>query len=172
MATKMTKIETVSEEPKKSVVKKYNNTDTIPCRSICNGRLFIDGARSKIFYQWADYGDIVDVEYQDLLFMIRSNDANIMLPRIIIEDEEFVSQNKNLEKLYESLYSMQDFREILSLSPSQMRDAILSLPKGAQNAIKGVASTMIDNGTLDSVAKIKIIDEIFGTNLLLTLAQR
>ena len=46
-----------------------------------------------------------------------------------------------------------------------MKDTILSLPKGAQDSIKHLASKMVSDGRLDSVRKIKVLDEIFDTEM-------
>lgn len=46
-----------------------------------------------------------------------------------------------------------------------MKATILSLPQGAQDSIKHIASKMVSDGTLDSVRKIKILDEIFDTEM-------
>ena len=48
-----------------------------------------------------------------------------------------------------------------------MKSIILSLPDGAKESIKNMASQMISKGTLDSVQKIKFLDEIFNTELML-----
>ena len=50
-------------------------------------------------------------------------------------------------------------------------ETIKKLPKGAKEALKGIASTMIESHTLDSVHRIKALDEIFDTKMLLTLVQ-
>ena len=50
---------------------------------------------------------------------------------------------------------------------AQMGECIKALPIGCKNAIKGIAATMIENGSLDSVQKIKVLGEVFGTNMLL-----
>lgn len=153
-------------------VKTFNQEDSIPCRSLVSGPLYITGIRSGIPYTWADYDDVQDVEYRDLIYMVRSTgDKNIYNPRIIIEDEDFIEQNKQLKGLYDSLYSTGDLRDIINLPVKQMTDAIKKLPSGARESFKGIVSTMIDAHQLDSVSKIKAIDEIFGTRLLLTLAQ-
>ena len=52
-----------------------------------------------------------------------------------------------------------------------MKTEISKLPVGAKESIKGIAATMIDSHVLDSVQRIKALDEIFGTNMLLTLVQ-
>lgn len=170
-AKSMTKTST-NEEEVLVEKKKFSNSDVIPCRSVVNGGLYIEGPRSKIFYSWADYGDVIDIEYQDLIYMVRTRaNKDIYEPRIIIEDEDFVNQNKSLAELYESLYSTKDLREILNMPVAKMKQEIEKLPNGVKNAIKGLASTMIDSHQLDSVQKIKALDEIYGTQMLLTLVQ-
>ena len=177
---KTTKTTTTSAETADNTVvkkagvekKNYGQTDLILCKSITNGLLLVTGARSGLLYRWADYGDEEGIEYQDLVYMIRSRDVSVYEPRFIIEDEEFVSQNPQLESLYESLYTTQDIKDVLSLPANKLKAAIEKLPIGVQKSLKGVASSMIDNGSFDSVAKIKILDEYFDTKMLLTLAQK
>ena len=153
-------------------VKEFAPEDTIRCRSLVSGGLYIEGSRSHILYSWADCGDVADVEYRDLIYLVRTReDPNIYSPRIIIEDEDFVEQNKSVKDLYESMYETSDLNEILNLPVQQMSETIKKLPKGAKEALKGIASTMIESHALDSVHKIKALDEIFGTKMLLTLVQ-
>lgn len=163
-------IETVDNisvtQPEKKI-KKFRPTDTIPCESITSGELGIVGIKSNINYRWANRGDITDVEYQDLAAAVMSNRDAIMRPRFIVRDEDFVSQFPQLNNVYKELYSVRDLKDILRMSPSQMENAIKALPTGAQESIKGLAATMIENGQLDSIKTIKKIDEIFGVNLSL-----
>nr|DAZ07509.1 MAG TPA: hypothetical protein [Caudoviricetes sp.] len=150
----------------------FNPEDTIPCRSIVSGGLYIEGSRSHILYSWADCGDVEDVEYRDLIYLVRTRaNANIYSPRIIIEDEDFINQNKSVKDFYDSMYDTSDLNQILLLPISQMKAEIANLPIGAKESIKGIAATMIDSHVLDSIQRIKALDEIFGTNMLLTLVQ-
>ena len=50
-----------------------------------------------------------------------------------------------------------------------MEKAVYSLPIGAQEALKTIATSMVDDGTLDSVKRIQTLDSIFGTELLLKI---
>ncbi len=164
--------EEVKETKTKKAERVFAPEDTIPCRSLVSGGLYIEGDRSHILYSWADCGDVVDVEYRDLIYLVRTRaNANIYAPRIIVDDEDFVKQNKALKDLYDSLYSDGDLMAVLSLPEGRMRKEIEKLPVGARESLKGMVSTMIESGALDSVQKIKALDEIFGTRLLLTLAQ-
>jgi hypothetical protein len=91
-----------------------------------------------------------------------------MKPFFVIEDQELVSQFPQITKIYENLYSIGDLRNVLiRMTPEEMTKTILSLPSGAQDSIKHMASQMISKGTLDSVHKIKCLDEIFGTEMML-----
>lgn len=159
----------IKEEPK---IRKYEKEDIIPCRSFTNGKLLVTGEKSGILYRWADYGDIEEVEYQDLVYMIRSHKACITRPRFIIQDEEFLTQYPDLKTLYDSLYTQKDLTDILNLPVYQMKSAIAELPNSARESLKGIAASMIMSGKYDSVKKITALDEIFETHLLLTLAQR
>ena len=158
-------VETVVE---KREPKKFEATDGIPCRSITSGGLYMSGIKSHIMYEWSDNGDVTEVEYQDIVAAIRSNVSYISKPYFIIEDEDIIAQFPQLNKIYASMYSFKDLRDVLTELPAKtMKTTILSLPEGAKESIKNIASQMISNGTLDSVQKIKILDEIFNTELML-----
>lgn len=146
--------------------RKYEQSEGILCKSITSGGLYMPGLKSNILYTWIDSGDQIEVEYQDLLAAIRSNNSYVMRPFFVIEDEEFVSQFPQLKKLYDKLYSVGELKDVITdLSPADMKATILSLPQGAQDSIKHIASKMVSDGTLDSVKKIKILDEIFDTEM-------
>ena len=166
------KEEEVSKTNEPSTKKEFGQEDLILCRSMVSGQLFVDGVRSGLLYTFADYNDTCEIEYRDLIYLVRSyKDKTIYEPRIVIEDEDFIAENPKLAELYESLYTKGDLTKIINLPLSQMVDTINALPAGCKNALKGIAATMIDNGQLDSIQKIKALDEIFETNMLLTLVQ-
>ena len=157
-----------NEKPVK--VKKYAKTTLIPCRSICNGVLYVHGPNSGDDYMFWDFDDIQEIQYQDLDAFIKRHATCIYKPQFIIEDEEYITQNPQIQKIYDSMYTKRDLREILNLPTDKMVKAINELPMGAKEAIKGLASSMIERGTLDSIEKVKAIDEIFDTKLIFTVA--
>lgn len=152
--------------------KKFNPNDLITCMSITNGELLMVGEKTKYLYKWADYGSTEDVEYQDLLYDARSNSANsnVMYPRFIILDDDFISQNKSVASVYEKFYDISDLKDmVLSESANELITRLPLLPAGIQTSVKGLVATLIEEGTLDSITKIKALDKYFGTNFLLTL---
>ena len=158
-------VETVKE--KKSEIKKFKESDPIKCVSITAGELGMIGIKTGINYTWAGRGDETDVEYQDLVAAIRSGKNQVMAPRFIIKDDDFLAQYPQIEKIYSSMLSYNDLKDILKLDVVNMTKVINQLPAGAKDSMKIIASTQITNGFLDSVQKIKALDEIFDTKFML-----
>lgn len=167
--------EAVEEEPVKKVAKPkvadkktYSADDGIPCTSICVGELLLIGEKTGNKYDWVEQGDTVEVEYQDLVAWVRMNASCIKNPYFVVEDEDFLALYPNVKEVYGTMYSYRDLRKVISdLDAMSMKLTIQSLPKGAQDSIKAIASSMIRDGQLDSVSKIKMLDEIYGTDFML-----
>ena len=158
-----------SETAKAPEKRKFAPTDTIPVLSITPGEMFVDGKKSKTLYTFANIDDTVEIEFRDLDYAARTKDTMMYKPRYIVQDDDFVKLHPALDSVYSGLYSSSDLKDILKLSADRMKSAISKLPEGAKDSIKTIASTMVDNGTLDSIQRVKALDEIFGTEMLLKL---
>ena len=148
--------------------KKFEAMDGVLCRSIVDGVLVMEGIKSKNFYKWADTNDVAEVEYQDLVSAVRSNTSYVFAPHFIIEDEDFLEQFPQVQKVYDSMYTTADLKEILKLPVTSMMKEIESLPNGSKDNLREVAGKMVLNGQLDSVQKIKALDNFYKTNFLIT----
>lgn len=175
MATKKEVIteESVEQEVKKPVAKtprKYAPDDLIPCRSVTYGELLLSAPKSKLMYVWANYNDVTEVEFQDLQALKSTRSNYLFRPRIVIEDEELVEQwSKDFKDMYSKITHV-DVEEIFDLPLGKFKTALKNAPKGVQQAVKNIAGEKIMNGSLDSLAKIKAIDDILGTDLKLYLS--
>ena len=158
---------------KKEIIekKKFKPDDFIDCISITPGKLHFDGAKTKDHYTWADIDDVIPIAYQDLAFAARAKDKMMYKPRFIVLDKDFLAEFPALDAVYGSLYSSDDLKNILKLPVLQMEKAIKELPEGAKDALQVMVSTMIDEGTFDSVKRIQKLDEIFDTKMLMRLVQ-
>lgn len=160
-------------ETKKSAAKatrQYSQDELIMCRSIVYGELLIVGPKTKLLYSWANYGDTTPVEYQDLQALRSIRSQHLLKPRIVVEDEELVAQwGKDFETLYSKIVDV-DVEKILDLPLGKFKTALKNAPKGVQQAVKNIAGEKIMDGSLDSLAKIKAIDEILNTDLKLYLS--
>lgn len=164
------KVETsiINEEPAIRTPKKFEPMDGVLCRSIVDGVLVMSGIKSNNFYKWADTNDVTEVEYQDLVSAVRSNTSYVYAPHFIIEDEDFLAQFPQVQKVYDSMYTTADLKEILKLPVKTMMEEIESLPNGSKDNLRDIAGKMVLNGQLDSVQKIKALDEFYNTNFMIT----
>ena len=161
--TKKTK--TVAKTPRK-----YAPDEMIPCRSVTYGELLLTGTKSKILYTWANYGDVTEMEFQDLQALRSTRSSYLFKPRFIIEDHELVEQwDNDLGKMYKDIVDV-DVEDMFKLPLNQFKSRLKKAPAGVQQAVKNIAGEKILNGTLDSLAKIRAIDEILDTDLKLYIS--
>ena len=156
--------ETVKEK------KKFAPDELIPCISITPGEMFVKGAKTQTLYTFAEMDDIVEIEFRDLDYAARSKDVMMYKPRYIVQDADFIALHPALDEVYSKLHTTADLKDILKMTPSQMEKIIPTLPLGAQDALKTIAATMVDEGNLDSVKRLQVLDSIFGTEMLSKLA--
>lgn len=144
--------------------KKFNDHDYILCRSVTAGGLGIIGAKTDSYYRFDQYGAECDIEYIDLVQLVRGRSDHIFLPRIIIEDKDFLAEFPNVIELYNNMYSKGDLKEILKLPADKMTREIAKLPDGVKDTLRSIAATMIANGEIDSIATARALSDIFGAD--------
>ncbi len=159
--------EEVKEVVSEPVKREFDPNEGILCRSVTHGKLFVDGVKTGMTYSFSDYDDESDIEYRDLVALIRAKDKAIYKPRFIIMDEDFIAEYPALQKFYNEHFATKNIVEILDMPNHEMKDAISKLPKGAVDTLKSISVNKIVSGEIDSIKKIKALDEAFGTDLSL-----
>ena len=163
--TKSVAKETEIENPAK---REYEPYDSIKCMSVTAGELLMIGKKTGILYKWSGYGDVVYVEYQDLKAEAYNSRSNyIYAPLFMIEDEELLTVREfaKVAETYKDMLTIDDLDKFFNLTNQQFMQQLKKLPKGLKNTVKSVAVGKITDGSLDSIQKIKILDEVFGTDL-------
>lgn len=163
-----TEQETVQAPVKKKAPRKFEQNDLILCRSVTYGELLYPAKKSQLLYTWADYGDTTEVEYQDLQALRSTKSAYLNAPYFMIEDEELLEQWPEFKKIYEKI-AVTDLDKMFDMPLNKFKVALKNLPVGFRDSIKNIASAKILDGTLDSLSKIKAIDEVFNTDLKLLI---
>ena len=159
----------IAEQPKKvekpKEPKQYNQNDLILCRSVTAGWLGVSG-KSGQYYIFENVGDVCEIEYQDLFALKSRHSAYLFDPLFIIEDEELLDNPRwaDLKKLYDEMYTIEDVNEVINLPATQFKNVITQLPKGLAKTIQVEVAKRIEDGTFDSLNKINILDEVFGTD--------
>lgn len=152
-------------EPKKEP-RKFEQTDPILCRSVTPGWMACYG-KSGMAYVFYNYGDQCEIEYGDLYALKNRRSRYLYDPLFIIEDEELLENPrwKDLADFYsEKVYGMDDIDYVLNVPNNKFKSTLLSLPKGLVKALNVEVAKRIEDGSFDSVKKVKVIDEVCGTD--------
>ena len=158
---------TTAQKPKAK--KKFDPSETIPCRSVTYGELVLLGYKTKLLYTWANAGDVCYVEYQDLQALQSRKSRFLTEPLFVIEDEDLVAQwSAMLKPLYDKI-DEEDLDNMLKLPVAKLKSKLKSSPEGVKKSIKSMAAAKIASGEFDSIARIKAIDEVLGTELMSTI---
>ena len=167
--TKKTVTKPVDEKPEAPIAKReYAPDEDIKCVSVCAGELLMIGKKTGILYKWENYGDTTYVEYQDLKAeAYNSKSGYIYSPLFMIEDEELLATREfaKVAESYKNTINAEEIDDLFGLTTQQFRSQLKKLPKGIQNTVKVIARDKIESGQLDSIQKIKILDEVLGTDL-------
>lgn len=153
------------------VKKKFAPGDYIPCRSVRSGHMQHISRKSGMSYEWADFGDICDVEYGDLLALKAGKSKFMYEPWFIIEDDQLVEDWK-LADLYSMFTKFEDAEDFLLQGAVQVRRDLMTAPQGYKDLIVDTAGRMIRSGMLDSIATIQVIDDVMHTQLGLLIGGR
>jgi len=143
--------------------KAFTDSDYILCRSVCSGGLNVLSP-SGILYEFKDYGSECDINYRDLVDLIRRGSDHIFLPRFVILDEDFLENFPTVQKVYGEMYTMDDLVQILELPIQAMKREIEKLPASTKNSMRNLIATQIANGKLDSIAKVRELTTIFNSD--------
>ena len=143
--------------------KVFTDSDYILCRSVWSGGLNVV-SQSGNLYEFEDYGSECEINYRDLVTMIRRGSQNVLLPRFVILDEDFLQDFPTVQKVYGTMYTMNDLVDILELPISKMKAEIAKLPKSTKDSMRNLIATQIANGKLDSISKVRALTEIFESD--------
>lgn len=143
--------------------KEFNDSDYILCRSVWSGGLNVD-SQSGNLYRFNDYGSECEINYRDLVTMIRRGSEHVFLPRFVILDEDFLKDFPTVQRVYGAMYTKEDLVKILELPIAQMKREIEKLPKATKDSMRNLVATHIANGRLDSISKVRALTEIFGSD--------
>ena len=158
--------EEVVEKVKPVIVKEkkvFTDSDYILCRSVWSGGLNVD-SQSGNLYRFNDYGSECEINYRDLVTMIRRGSEHVFLPRFVILDEDFLKDFPTVQRVYGAMYTKEDLVEILDLPITHMKREIEKLPKATKDSMRNLVATQIANGRLDSISKVRALTEIFGSD--------
>ena len=163
----------IEAEAKVEATRTIAPDEGIECVSVTAGELIITGKKTGNLYRWTNYGDTTTVEFQDLRVEARNAKSRPLYdPLIIIEDEDVLAlpEFESVADSYKTVISIEEIDQFFDLPLQQFAAKLRSIPKGIKNTIKSIARDKLEDGSLDSLKKVKVLDETLGTDLYNLLA--
>lgn len=146
-------------------------TTPILCKSVRSNDLIYEG-QGGIRYEWNGYGDLRELPYQEVLSLKSRKSAFLYEPWLMILDEDLMAR-PDYQKDFADMYKLyEDFENpdaFFKKSPAEIRACLANAPRGLRDLIMVNARKYIDDGALDSISVINVIDDVLGTNLKMFL---
>lgn len=156
--------ETTGKVEKISARKEIDRYRLVPIMNITNGNLVFVSKKTGTTWDWERYGDIDEIEFHELQTMKTSSKAFLYEPLLMILDEEVVSYF-GLERLYETLLEIEDLDNIFRMNNNDFSEFIEKVPKSIVVAIVSRARQLVEEEKIDSIWKIKYLNEKFDTDI-------
>ena len=142
----------------------FKQGDMIPCRCVRPNKVVYFSTKTDTRYEWNGFGDMVDVDFADLSAFKSSKSAMLYEPKIVIEDEELYEEWKHvLEPIYEDYLGIDEATDLFQMSDRKFEAFLKTAPTPFKEIIKVTAMRMIKDGDFDSIAKVRIMDDVLGT---------
>lgn len=154
-------VETPVARPKQRV--QINREDLIACRSAVPNLVYVSKRTSEKF-EWAEYGDINYVTLGELITMKSTQPRMLKEGWLIVDDEEAIEQ-LGLAKMYGNLFEIDDIDEFFDLPDYEIKRILTNMPRGFKNSIASFARERVEQGTLDSNRKLKLLEDLLDVDL-------
>jgi hypothetical protein len=149
------------------MTKKINQIEKdrqVAIMNVTNGSLLYRSMKTGAEYRFEKYGDVEYIELSELLSMRSSKRIYLDEPLLLILDEEIV-EHLNLTKQYEKFSKFSDIDKLFDLPNIQFKELVENSPIGFAHLIVSKAREKMVNGELDSVQKVKVIEDFYKIEL-------
>lgn len=135
------------------------NDEMILCRSIVLGGLTYVSKRTGFTYRFDNYGSEQYISYGELINMKASSPCFLNEPWMVVDDNESAIKYLGLEKLYNSLITLDNIDNFLRKPLNEIEEAIDKLPKGVKRTLGEKARKMIEEEKLYDNRIIKLLEK-------------
>ena len=84
---------------------------------------------------------------------------------ITIDDPDVI-QALGISNLYKNAVNGNDIKALFEMSPNVIRKRVAAMNDGMKSTVRSAAKLAIDNGTLDSVQRIRVLEEALDCSLM------
>lgn len=157
----------VVEKVVKEVPKKVEITRDmmVACRNLTSGKLIYVSKKTGLETIWSNYGDEEYLDVGELLTMKSSQPAFLKNPWLLVDDED-VANYLGLKEVYANIIPVDEIDDFFNLSANEARNILPKLPKGTKELVSEKARQGIQDGTLNNLQLIRLLEQELQLDLL------
>lgn len=156
----------MKEEVLSKAKKKVTRDLEVECKNITNGTLVYVSKKTGAEYILEGYGATEIFDVGELITMKSSSPRILNEPWLLIEDDDVIDYLR-LRDVYDRIsVPLDNIDSFFDKPVSKMRDALDVAPNGIKFLIASRAKTLMNEGVLDSVKKIKLIEDVLQIELI------
>ena len=149
----------------KRATPKFELTDSVLIRNGFHGPLTIKLPKSGYTIKLQEFGDEDYVEIADLRTLRNSNPKFFKKNWILLEDPDVIAY-LHVNEYYKNVLTTEEIEGLFDLPEKEMVQELKKLSDGQKSTAMYAAMEKIEAGTLDSIGKIKALEDIFGCKLM------
>ncbi len=130
-----------------------------------NGRLIYKSSRTNEKFVWEGFGAEQDIELQELKNAKSSHKTYFERNWFLFDDPEVI-RYLGVERFYASALSFDEFDELFTKTPDEIKARIASIPEGQKQSLIYKAKQMIADGEIDSMKMVNALEESLGVELI------
>lgn len=130
-----------------------------------NGRLVYKSSRTHEKFVWEGFGAEQDIELQELKNAKSAHKTYFEHNWFLFDDPEVI-RYLGVERYYASALSFDEFDELFTKTPDEIRVRIAAIPDGQKQALIYKAKQMISDGEIDSIKMVEALEESLAVELI------
>lgn len=116
-------------------------------------------------FKWAYYGAEQDMELQELRNAKGSNKSFFENGWFMIDDEDVI-EYLGLQSVYKNALNCEDIDALFDMKPDEIEEKINRAPVGQKMSIAHRARQLIEDGKIDSIKVINVLEKCLGVELI------
>lgn len=132
-----------------------------------HGTMYYRSRKTGELYKWDGFGDEQDMELGELKNAKSSSKKHFINNWFMFGDEDaWVIEYLGIGRYYKNAVSIDGFDEIFEKAPDEIAAIVNGMSAGQKRSAAYRAQQMIENGRIDSMKKISVLENCLGVELV------
>lgn len=154
-----------AEENQPIVAREIDLHQYVTVRNGFHGKLVYVSKKTGESYTWDEYGSEQEMELIELKDAKNTN-KKMFINNWFMFDESWIIDYLGLRQYYKNAISIEDFDNIFTKSPEELKAIIAEMPEGQRHSTAYRARALINDGVIDSRKVIATLEEALNTELI------